>query len=81
VLRLVIEQAGDWDDATFFAICNGGYEHPVVGKLYDGIRMLVTQGLLGGRGDLNLPAGPRYTECRITDEGSRALCIGDSAIS
>ena len=48
-----------------FALCNTGYEHPEVGQYYDAIRALVVRGLLEGRGNFDLPAGPRYTECRL----------------
>jgi hypothetical protein len=61
------------DDEVEFALCNSGYEHQRVAKLYDLLRDLVAQGLLEGRGDLQLPAGPRYTECRLSSDGEMHL--------
>jgi hypothetical protein len=65
VLRKVLEGQGLWNESTELAICNTGYEHPEVGRLYDTIRELVTRGALVGAGNLILPAGPRYTECGL----------------
>lgn len=81
VLRLVLAETGDCDDEAEVAICNSGYEDLRVGRLYDCIRALVDSGLLEGRGDLSLPAGPRYTECRLSPAGEAQLNpSGDCAI-
>lgn len=55
------------------AVCVSGDEHPRVASVYDALRLLVNRGLLDGRGDLALPAGPRYTECRVSAAGHRVL--------
>jgi hypothetical protein len=73
VLRRFFDSQGKRSDAAEYAICNSGYEEPRVGNLYDRIRTMAARGLLEGRGDLILPAGPRYTECRITAMGIRQL--------
>jgi hypothetical protein len=73
VLRSALEANGIMSDAAEYAVCNTGYENEDVARLYDGIRALIKSGLLEGRGDLGLPAGPRYTECRITAEGREIL--------
>ena len=73
VLRAVLETNSALDSAAEEALCNSGYESPAVGQLYDELRALVAQGLLFGRGDLRLPAGPRYTECGITPAGRAVL--------
>jgi hypothetical protein len=69
LLRRVLESEGQLNDETEFAIQNTGYEHVTVGELYDALRSLVRRGLLESRGDLRLPAGPRFTECRISELG------------
>jgi hypothetical protein len=73
VLRNVLRMEAAWGDSAEYAVCNTGYEDAKVSKLYDGIRALIAKGFLDGRGDLTLPAGPRYTECRITTSGSQWL--------
>jgi hypothetical protein len=73
VLRSVLESIGSLNPAAETALCNSGYEQREVGELYDQLRSLVERGLLQGRGNLKLPAGPRYTECGITDPGRDAL--------
>ena len=72
-LRVVLQLMDAWTETAEIALCNTGYEAQEVGKLYDQLRSLVERGLLQGRGDLKLPAGPRYTECGITPAGSAAL--------
>jgi hypothetical protein len=67
VIRKVLEKRGLWNEATELAICNTGYEHAEVGRVYDTIRGLVTRGILVGSRNLILPAGPQYTECGLTD--------------
>lgn len=61
------------DTSEEYAICNSGYENPKVARLYEGIRGLIEKGFLEGRGNLGLPAGPRYTECRVTSAGKSEL--------
>jgi len=78
ILRAVLEANGALDFAAEEALCNTSYESPVVGQLYDQLRELVNQGLLFGRGDLRLPAGPRYTECGITPAGREILADVDT---
>ena len=73
LLRKALELTGAWDQTAEFALCNTGYEHPDVARYYDGIRELITKGLIEGRGNLTLPAGPRYTERRITADGLEQL--------
>jgi hypothetical protein len=70
VIRKVLEQQGLWNESTELAICNTGYEHPEVGRIYDTIRELVTRGVLVGAGNLILPAGPQYTECGLSEAAS-----------
>ena len=79
VLRSVLESRGPLSPEAETALCNDGYEAAEVGKLYDQLRSLVGRGLLQGRGNLKLPAGPRYTECGIAVAGREALVAsGDS---
>ena len=73
VLRRVLDEINACNAETEVAICNSGYEDGEVARLYDTIRNLVKQRLLEGRGDFELPAGPRYTECRITSAGMLEL--------
>ena len=73
VLRTVLESTIALDHNAEVALCCSGYEDHRVGQLYDQLRLLVDRGLLFGRGNLKLPAGPRYTECGITDAGRQAL--------
>jgi hypothetical protein len=73
VLRAVGGGNGGWSEAKEDAVCNSGYEGEEIGRLYDAIRGLVMQGYLVGRGDLTLPAGPRYTECGLTDAGRKVI--------
>lgn len=68
-----MELGGGIGKSAEFAICNSGYEDSEVARFYDGIRNLVRRGLLEGRGDLELPAGPRYTECRVSSAGLQQL--------
>lgn len=62
-----------WNEELELAACVSGYEHPAVASAYDAIRSLASHGLLDWHGDLTLPAGPRYTECRISAAGRLAL--------
>lgn len=73
VLRAVVQTSGAWSEAQEDAVCNSGYEQEEIGQLYDAIRNLVTRGYLIGRGNLTSPAGPRYTECGLTDAGRAAI--------
>jgi hypothetical protein len=73
ILRSVLESAGPLSPEAETALCNSGYEHRDVGEAYNQLRALVDGGFLEGRGNLKLPAGPRYTECGITEAGREAL--------
>jgi hypothetical protein len=73
VIRLALEMGGLWTDATNEAVCLTGYEDPTVALTYDAIRSLTRRGLLEGKGDLVMPAGPRYTECCISQTGLLSL--------
>ena len=73
VIRSALENSAAWDELMELAVCNGGFEQPDVAYAYNTIRGLVDRGLLEGRGDLAKPAGPRYTECRISSDGRRLL--------
>jgi hypothetical protein len=73
VLHSALAMEALWDDSAEYAVCNTGYEDAKVSRFYDGIRALIAKGYLESRGDLALPAGPRYTECRITTSGSQRL--------
>lgn len=73
VLRLALQAVGFYDEACEDALCNGGSEEPRTRRFYDALRQLIEAGLAEGRGDLRLPAGPRYTECRITPAGIERL--------
>jgi hypothetical protein len=75
VIRHALREA--WNDEMEVAACVTGYEDAAVAAAYDAIRSLVKRGLLDGRGDLALPAGPRYTECRLNAAGHGFL--GDGA--
>ncbi len=74
VLRAALQSMNRYDkDASEFALCNDGNEDPEVRQLYNVLREMIRCGLAEGAGDLQLPAGPRYTECRITLAGRRRL--------
>ena len=73
VLRRAMEKLGLWSDQTHEALCSSGYEDQIAGSCYDILRELVKRGLLQGKGNLDLPAGPRYTECQITPAGQLAI--------
>ena len=73
VLRAMAEPNSSWSEAQENAVCNSGYEDTEIGRLYDAIRDLAARGYLAGRGDLTSPAGPRYTECGLTDAGRAAI--------
>lgn len=73
ILRAVAMTTGSWTESAEDAVCNTGYEDPFIGQFYDILRGLVRKGFLTGAGDLSLPAGPRYTECGITDAGRSAI--------
>lgn len=73
VLRFAMRSAGLWSSKAEGALCCSGYEREEVGRLYDDLRGLVRRGLLEGKGNLILPAGPRYTECAVTAAGRKAL--------
>ncbi|WP_428306969.1 hypothetical protein [Lacipirellula sp.] len=73
VLRAIVESDGAWSEAQEDAVCNSGYEEEKIGRLYDALRDLVARGYLASRGDLASPAGPRYTECGLTDAGRSTI--------
>ena len=74
VLRYAILEANVWNEDVENSLCNGGNEHPVVAEHYSAIRRLVLEtDLADGAGDLKRPAGPRYTECWITEQGLEEL--------
>jgi hypothetical protein len=74
-LRPALKAAGRWSEAAEVAICNEGCEEPQTKRFYDVLRQLVLAGFVDGKGDLDpvLPAGPRYTECRIARKGLEEL--------
>lgn len=72
-LRRVVEQMGKMTDAADTALCVAGDEDEFVFRLYKELISLVERGLLFGHGDFRTPAGPRYTDCRITANGKEAL--------
>ena len=70
VLRYALLELNCWDDDVESALCNDGMEHPEVAGHYAALRTLVNDTpFADGAGDLRLPAGPRYTECWITERG------------
>ena len=70
VLRYALLELNCWDDDVESALCNGGIEHPVVAEHYEAVQTLVNGAAFAdGAGNLRLPAGPRYTECWITERG------------
>jgi len=74
VLRYALLEANAWDEDVESSLCNGGNEHPIVAEHYAAIRRLVLEtDLADGAGDLKRPAGPRYTECWITERGMEEL--------
>lgn len=74
VLRYALLEANAWDKDVEFSLCNGGHEHPIVAEHYAVIRRMVLEtDLADGAGDLKRPAGPRYTECWITERGREEL--------
>jgi len=74
VLRYALLEANAWDADVESSLCNGGNEHPMVAEHYGAIRRLVLEtDLADGAGDLKRPAGPRYTECWITERGMEEL--------
>jgi hypothetical protein len=79
VLRQALERLGLWSDAAHEALCHTGYDEANAGRLYDALRALVRSGLLASRGNIELPAGPRYTECKITMAGEQALQQSNSS--
>jgi hypothetical protein len=74
VLRYALLEANCWDDDMEDALCNSGFEHPTVAQYYGALRKLVLETpFADGAGDLRLPAGPRYTDCWITQRGIERL--------
>jgi len=73
ILRLALHNLGKWSEEADYALCNSGDEEPETWKFYGVLRQLIRDGYAEGAGDLNLPAGPRYTECRITAKGLERL--------
>jgi hypothetical protein len=69
ILRLALRMSDMYDDAVEYAVCGNGDEHPYCAAFYQKLCALTTRGFAEGRGDLFTPAGPRYTECRITENG------------
>ena len=70
ILRYALLELNCWDDEVESALCNGGVEHPEVARHYRALQSLVHDTPFAkGAGDLRLPAGPRYTECWITQSG------------
>ena len=70
VLRRALKSANEYTDAAE-DVFNGEFEaDPVALALYQDLLSLIADGpenpLAEGKGDLRLPAAPRYTECRIT---------------
>jgi hypothetical protein len=73
VLRRALQSFGKHTDAAEYALCNAGNEDAEVKRFYDVLRRLVECRFAEGAGDLRSPAGPRYTECRITATGTKWL--------
>jgi hypothetical protein len=70
VLRRALRDAGRWHESLEDALCNAGDEHPLVAEFYTALRRLIHETQYAeGAGNLRLPAGPRYTECWITEAG------------
>ena len=73
-LRYALLEAQAWNADIEFALCNSGDEHPTVQRYYSALCKLVNHTQFAeGAGDLRLPAGPRYTECWITQAGKEFL--------
>ena len=77
VLRRALKSTNEYSDAAE-AVFNGQFEaDPVTLTLYEDLIALIAdypgQPLAEGKGDLRLPAAPRYTECRITRLGLERL--------
>jgi hypothetical protein len=76
-LRYAILPMNKWDAEVERALCTDGTEHGMVAEYYRTLCNLVTQTpYADGRGNFEVPAGPRYTDCRITNEGKRILSRG-----
>lgn len=73
VLRTVLQSSGELAESAEGALCLSGDEDRRVGELYDALRSLATRGLVASRGNFQLPAGPRYTECGMTSLGQATL--------
>jgi hypothetical protein len=73
VLRMAMSAMGKLDDSCEEALCNEGIEDPVTKTFYFALRELIRDGLAQGQGNFDAPAGPRYTECRITPLGLQRL--------
>jgi hypothetical protein len=74
ILRLALQSLGQYDaDSSETALCGDGDEDPAVALLYRRLREMILLDLAEGAGDWRLPAGPRYTECRITRLGEQRL--------
>ena len=70
VLRYALLELNCWNSDVESALCNGGHEHATVSEHYRALRRLVNDTpFADGAGNLRLPAGPRYTECWITERG------------
>jgi hypothetical protein len=77
VLRQALNSANEYTDAAE-AVFNGQFEADAVAlRLYEDLLALIADypdnPLAEGKGDLRLPAAPRYTECRITQLGLERL--------
>lgn len=73
-LRYALLFTRNWNDAIEFALCNSGTEEPLVARYYTALCRLARETpYVEGNGDLNTPAGPRYTECWITSAGIELL--------
>jgi hypothetical protein len=70
VLRGAMQTLRKYDrEKSEDALCNAGDEDPDTKRFYDVLRQLIRHGFAEGKGNLRLPAGPRYTECRLSSNG------------
>lgn len=73
VLRTALEHAGEWTTAAEHVL-NGDYDADSVAfEYYEALLHLVRTPFADGKGDLNRPAAPRYTECSITSLGLKRV--------
>ena len=82
VLRHALKAADKYSAAAEAALCVDSDEDADVKEFYDRLRQLCQISypqpqLAEGHGDLTGPAGPRYTECRITAKGLKALLAAE----